>query len=539
MLPRDENRPSNVISKWLIGCMKLMDNEWFIEKFERIAELPDAVPRMRELVLELAFQGAFHKVISWQKSELGKVCDRIHYGYTAKADQSDKKVRMLRITDIQNNQVNWDTVPGCDISATELPKYKLHQGDILIARTGGTVGKSFLIREQPPTAVFASYLIRIVPNNKVLSDYLKRFLESPAYWKQLHKGARGAAQANVNGKTLSQMNFPLPPLSEQRRIVSKVEELMGICDALEAQQQEREERKVRLVTGSLKRFSETPSVENLSYLFHESYSVSPSDLRKTILSLAVQGKLVPQDPNDEPASKLIHRITSEKSNLIKNKVIRATSAHTKRDHDCTDGELPNGWMWVQIDEITSVGTGSTPLKSQRDFYEKGDVPWVTSAATNNEFIATPEQFVTQKAVRECNLRIYPKGSLLIALYGQGKTRGQVGQLMFDSTTNQACAVLEFFASGASVRDYIRLFFHKKYDELRGQAAGGAQPNLSGGMIRLTRVPIPPLAEQRRIVSKVKELMSMVDELEKLELQTRHQGAALLDAIVHRLSASAG
>ena len=160
---------------------------------------------------------------------------------------------------------------------------------------------------------------------------------------------------------------------------------------------------------------------------------------------------------------------------------------------------------------------------------------MTSASTNNYFINEPDQFVTRKALKDYNLRIYPKGSLLIALYGQGKTRGQVGQLMFDSTTNQACAVLEFFESGKSLRDYVRMFFLKKYDELRERAAGAAQPNLSGGMIRFTRVPLPPLAEQRQIVAKVDQLMALVDELERQQAASREKATKLLDAIAHEMT----
>jgi type I restriction enzyme S subunit len=346
---------------------------------------------------------------------------------------------------------------------------------------------------------------------------------------------KGMAYPAINDEKFYNGYIPLPPLAEQKRIVAKVDELMGLCDELEARQQERELRKSVLVRSSLSRFAESPTRENLGYLFHNSYDIPPSELRKSILTLAVQGKLVPQDPENEPADVLIERIITEKSALVNGKLMRSSNSHTTRDIDQIDGELPHGWAWTRIEEITSIGTGSTPLKSEKDYYANGDIPWVTSAATNNYFINEPDQFVTRKALKDYNLRIYPKGSLVIALYGQGKTRGQVGQLMFDATTNQACAVLEFFESGKSVRDYIRLFFLKKYDELRERAAGAAQPNLSGGMIRLTRVPLPPLAEQHRIVAKVDQLMALVDELERQQAASREKASNLLDAIVHEMT----
>ncbi len=171
----------------------------------------------------------------WRWARLATISRRIHYGYTASANQSIKDVRLLRITDIQNNSVEWSSVPGCEISDDEVGQYKLNQGDILIARTGGTIGKTFLVRQIPLTAVFASYLIRVQGSTELYDQYLKLFLESPVYWKQLEEGARGGGQPNVNGQTLGLMKVTLPPLAEQHRIVAKVDELTALCDRLDAQ----------------------------------------------------------------------------------------------------------------------------------------------------------------------------------------------------------------------------------------------------------------------------------------------------------------
>ena len=117
----------------------------------------------------------------------------------------------------------------------DIPQYQLERGDILVARTGGTVGKTYLVGDAPVVAVFASYLIRVQGATALFDRYLKLFLESPAYWDQLEEGARGAAQPNVNGKTLGRMVVSVPPLAEQRRIVAKVDQLMAMVDQLEEQ----------------------------------------------------------------------------------------------------------------------------------------------------------------------------------------------------------------------------------------------------------------------------------------------------------------
>ena len=170
----------------------------------------------------------------WAWTYLGEISNTIHYGYSASADHNIKDVRLLRITDIQNNHVNWETVPGCEISIDTVNSYTLNNGDLLIARTGGTIGKTYLVENINVCAVFASYLIRVVPNQFSLPTYFKLFAETPLYWQQLYEKSMGTGQPNVNGISLSQLLLPLPPLAEQHRIVAKVDLLMSLCDDLEA-----------------------------------------------------------------------------------------------------------------------------------------------------------------------------------------------------------------------------------------------------------------------------------------------------------------
>ena len=132
----------------------------------------------------------------------------------------------MRITDIQNNSVFWDTVPYCTVSDKELLVYGLNDRDILIARTGGTIGKSFIISNMEENSVFASYLIRVVPAENINEIFIKLFLESPFYWLQLTALSMGTGQPNVNGKSLSSLLMPLPPIEEQKRVISNIEPLL-------------------------------------------------------------------------------------------------------------------------------------------------------------------------------------------------------------------------------------------------------------------------------------------------------------------------
>ena len=169
---------------------------------------------------------------SWCWCRWGDLSESIQYGYNAPAKETGR-IKMVRISDIHENKVFWDSVPYCNISEDEIQTYILKKNDILFARTGGTVGKSFLVQDVPCEAIYAGYLIRTHYNSeKLVPQYLKFFMESNLYWGQLKEGTIATAQPNCNGKTLSKMLIPLPPLAEQKRIVAAIEKMLPLCEKL-------------------------------------------------------------------------------------------------------------------------------------------------------------------------------------------------------------------------------------------------------------------------------------------------------------------
>ena len=168
---------------------------------------------------------------SWKWVRWGTIAKSIQYGYNAPALLSGT-IKMVRISDIQNGQVVWDSVPYCEIQDEEISTYLLEPNDILFARTGGTVGKSYLVSTVPEKAIYAGYLIRTQYSKSLCPKYLKFFMGSALYWSQLRSGTIATAQPNCNGKTLSKMILPLPPLAEQKRIVEKLEEILPLCEKL-------------------------------------------------------------------------------------------------------------------------------------------------------------------------------------------------------------------------------------------------------------------------------------------------------------------
>ena len=168
---------------------------------------------------------------SWKWVRWGNLSYSIQYGYNAPAKQAGK-IKMVRIRDIQDGKVVWDSVPFCDIKNEEIPTYLLAENDILFARTGGTVGKSYIVKEIPEKAIYAGYLIRTRYSGTLCPEYLYYFMQTNLYWTQLRNGTIATAQPNCNGQTLSKMILPIPPLAEQKRIVAKLEELLPLCDRL-------------------------------------------------------------------------------------------------------------------------------------------------------------------------------------------------------------------------------------------------------------------------------------------------------------------
>lgn len=202
--------------------------------------------------------------------------------------------------------------------------------------------------------------------------------------------------------------------------------------------------------------------------------------------------------------------------------------------DVKDGEFPDGWKFVKILEISDVGTGATPLKSNRSYYENGTIPWVTSGALNSDFVRVASGYVTEKAIKEINLKIYPKNTLLLAMYGEGKTRGKSSELLIEACTNQAIAAISFEKHDIRIKVYLKYFLLKNYNDIRKLAAGGVQPNLNLGIVKNTSFPIPPtLEEQEKIVQEIAFRLSVCDKIEETIEKSLLQAESLRQSILKK------
>ena len=246
-------------------------------------------------------------------------------------------------------------------------------------------------------------------------------------------------------------------------------------------------------------------------------------LKNSILQMAVQGKLVPQDPNDEPASVLLARIRAEKEQLIKEGKIKKEKNPSiifrgadnlpyekigKNEPVCIADEvpfeIPDTWEWVRLGSIGDWGSGATPSRSIPEYYG-GDIPWLKTGDLNDGYIEYIPENISRFALEKTSVRLNPAGSVLIAMYGA--TIGKLGILTFPATTNQACCAclpIEI------CNEYLFYFLMSQKVAFVKQSEGGAQPNISKKKIVATLMPLPSLAEQYRIVAKIKEVLQYIE-----------------------------
>jgi type I restriction enzyme S subunit len=314
----------------------------------------------------------------------------------------------------------------------------------------------------------------------VLPDYVYWWLKGS---KDLAESmASGTTFLELSGAKAKQIPIPVAPLDQQKHIVAEIEKQFSRLDEAVAN--------LKRVKANLKRY------------------------KAAVLKAAVEGRLVETEAelarregrSYETGEQLLQRILETRRSQWKGKGKYKEPAAP----DTTDlAELPEGWVWASVEQIADVGTGATPLRSKREYYDDGKIPWVTSGALNEEFVSAADEHITDFAVRATNAKAFPAHTLLVAMYGEGKTRGKVSELLIEAATNQACAAIVMEGLSAKVRDYVKLFFLKNYEDIRRLSSGGVQPNLNLSHIKATVLPLAPLAEQNRNVAEVDRRLSLV------------------------------
>ena len=432
----------------------------------------------------------------WEWERWGNIAQTIQYGYNAPALEHGV-IKMVRISDIQENCVLWDNVPYCLIDENDIDTYLLKVNDILFARTGGTVGKSFLVEEVPEKAIYAGYLIRTRYSSLLNPRYMKSFMESQLYWEQLKNGTIATAQPNCNGKTLAKMLLPIPPTKEQDRIVKKLTQLSSFLDNYGLCQD-----RLNLLNDEIK-----------------------EQLKKSILQEAIQGKLVPQLTEEGTAQDLLEQIKKEKLNLVKGGKLKKSALATSvifrgddnkywekngKDVVCIDAEIPfevpSSWIWCRMGDCVSIIGGyafkSYDLKSSlgirviriSDISEKGLVDKNIVKYNGNEDL-------TQYLIK--------RNDILIAMTGGtvGKSLLLTEKLSEPLLLNQRVAIIRNIWINV---EYLNAFLHSPYiKQIIDKKKNSTNDNISMSDLNGFLIPLPPLKEQYRIVERYKNVTSIM------------------------------
>ena len=378
---------------------------------------------------------------------------------------------------------------------SEMQSFVTHPSDIIVS-CAGTIGETYFLPQDAPIGIINQALMRVRLYNLDIVDYWQLFFAYILLSEKDMKGAGSAIKNIPSFEYLKGILVPLPPLQEQKRIIAKYNEVAKfIC--YYTQQKE----KLDLLNDSLY-----------------------SNIQKSILQEAIQGKIVSQNPNDEPASVLLQRIKEEKQKLVKEGKLKKKdiidSVIFKGDDnkyyeqigkevvDITENipfKIPDSWVWCRMGAIGIWGAGSTPSKGNPNYYG-GNILWLRTGELNNSVVYDTEIKITQKALEECSLRMNKVGDILIAMYGA--TIGKVAIVGKEMTTNQACCA----CTPIGVFNWYLFYFlmaSQQYFIKIGE--GGAQPNISREKLISYLIPIPPIAEQMRIVEKLKTILNKIKD----------------------------
>lgn len=399
---------------------------------------------------------------------------------------------------------------------------KFTEGDFLYCLRG-SLGKYAVVQKDLKGAI-ASSLVILRAYDPSFIDYISLYLQSNFAKKQIKIYDNGTAQPNLSSADLRKFLVPMPSKEERKLIVKKVDELMQLCDQLEQQQNLSSEAHDQLVDTLLNVLINSYDVdefqqnwqsisENFDLLFTTEYSIE--QLKQTILQLAVMGKLVKQDPNDEPASELLKQIADEKSKLIKEGKIKKSKPLPEISDEEKPYEIPHNWVWTRLDSLTSkIGAGSTP-KGGKEVYIDSGIPFLRSQNVWNDGLALDDvAFISDATHEKMSGTHVQANDLLFNITG-----GSIGRCALVATDFETANVSQHVTIVRSIHkdfaSFLHLVLRSSYIQklVMDVQVGVSREGLSIGKLSQFLIPLPSLAEQKRIIKKVEILNSIIDSLQ--------------------------
>ena len=454
LVPQDPNdEPASVLLERIKAEKERLLEEGKIKKGKKSAKTSDT-PHYENVPFEVPD--------NWVWTTIEEICSKIGSGSTPRgSNYAVDGIPFFRSQNVYNDRLVYDDIKYIsDETHQKMKGTEVLANDLLLNITGGSLGRCAVVPADFNRGNVSQHVCIMRPI-LVEPEYFHALILSSYFAKSIK--ITGSGREGLPKYSLEQMAFPLPPLAVQHRIVAEIERWFSLIDQIE-------QGKADLQT-------------------------TIKQTKSKILDLAIHGKFVPQDPNDEPAIELLKRISPDFT-------------------PCDNGhytqlpfEAPQNWCWTTLGKIGKWQSGSTPNRLNKDYYN-GNIPWLKTGDLNDGYITHIPEYITEKALNETSVKLNPTGSVLIAMYGA--TIGKIGILTFPATTNQACCACEVF-NGID-KEFLFLFLLSHREEFIKMGGGGAQPNISKEKILNTYIPLPPFAEQKRIVNAVNELFTKLDTI---------------------------
>lgn len=545
-----------------------MDAQQFLAEFAYIAHAPNGIGKLRELVLVLAVQGRLleqrsgedaaavlettgkerqslvasgvlrspkslpaitekdrtHAVpANWCWTRFGEIALHNSGKTLDSVRNSGHPRRYITTSNLYWGRFDLSNVRQMPIRDEELEKCTARKGDLLICE-GGEAGRA-AVWVADEEVCFQNHIHRARFLGKINPFYAYRFFEKLNMTGEINEHRKGIGISNMSSKALAMIPFPLPPLAEQDRIVAKVDELMALCDQLEKQQQDRRKLQNALRQATLQALASAQSPHelqtswsrlqaNFGRLFSDPKDVGR--LRDLVLDLAVHGLLVDQSSDDQPISAWIDSIKASRLAQAKQKLIAKPGALTDVAEDAYPFALPRGWSFVRLGQITNkIGSGSTP-RGGRAVYVNEGVPFLRSQNIWNEGLRLDDvACITEEEHKRMSGTEVMGGDVLLNITGASLGRCTLIPLDF-GRANVSQHVTIIRPTDPEVRRYLHLCILSPYTQsmIWGRQVGMAREGLSKKVLEQFEIPLPPIAEQRRIVARVDELMGMCDSMER-------------------------
>ncbi len=356
------------------------------------------------------------------------------------------------------------------------------RNDLMVSAVG-TLGKVYVVRENDKFYYKDASVLCFENIGNQNSKYLEYALKSPIMLKQIYKDAMGTTVATLTIDRANAMLIPIPPIEEQQRIVDRINEIMPKIDEYEKIEKELEKLKRKF----------------------------PDDMKDALLQAAMQGQLTEQLESDSSVDELLEANRKEKEELIAQKKIKKEKSSPEIEEGDFPFDIPPNWRWVRLNEIGEIIGGGTPKTSQAEFWENGNIAWITPADMNGSgrYIERGEKSITSAGLEHSSAKLFPKGSVIIS------SRAPIGYIAIaqnEASTSQGCKTFSAYLRNFISSEFIYYVMQCRVSDMEKRATGTTFKEISGKGVGETIIPLPPVEEQHRIVKRLDALLPLCEEM---------------------------